>query len=435
MSANDGGEASLERVIGVRALAANAVNITVGAGIFVLPAVIAAQLGPSAMFAYLACGIAMGLVLLCFAEAGSRVFESGGACAYVEAAFGPFSGFLVSTLLWFGWSVISDAAVATALASTVGSFFPVMTQTAPRVAFLLILFVGLAAINIRGVRQGARAVEILTLMKLVPLLGLVVIGVFAIRIDNLAIEGLPSVNEFGAATLVLFFAFGGAESAVTPSGEIRDPVRTIPRGLLFGILGIVTLYLALQAVAQGVLGAELPSYSAAPLAATAERLIGAPGRVILLVGAAVSMLGTITGDLLACPRAIFASARDGVLPRRLGAIHPRYRTPHLAIALYAALAFGFAVSGAFERLAVLWSVAILLVYLFTVAATVQLRRRDVRASESVFLLPGGFLVPALAGALIIWLLAQATRAEWVGIGLLIIVASIYYFSRRSHVRR
>ena len=435
MSANDGGEASLERVIGVRALAANAVNITVGAGIFVLPAVIAAQLGPSAVFAYLACGIAMGLVLLCFAEAGSRVFESGGACAYVEAAFGPFSGFLVSTLLWFGWSVISDAAVATALASTVGSFFPVMTQTAPRVAFLLILFVGLAAINIRGVRQGARAVEILTLMKLVPLLGLVVIGVFAIRIDNLAIEGLPSVNEFGAATLVLFFAFGGAESAVTPSGEIRDPVRTIPRGLLFGILGIVTLYLALQAVAQGVLGAELPSYSAAPLAATAERLIGAPGRVILLVGAAVSMLGTITGDLLACPRAIFASARDGVLPRRLGAIHPRYRTPHLAIALYAALAFGFAVSGAFERLAVLSSVAILLVYLFTVAATVQLRRRDVRASESVFLLPGGFLVPALAGALIIWLLAQATRAEWVGIGLLIIVASIYYFSRRSHVRR
>ena len=112
MSANDGGEASLERVIGVRALAANAVNITVGAGIFVLPAVIAAQLGPSAVFAYLACGIAMGLVLLCFAEAGSRVFESGGACAYVEAAFGPFSGFLVSTLLWFGWSVISDAAVA-----------------------------------------------------------------------------------------------------------------------------------------------------------------------------------------------------------------------------------------------------------------------------------------------------------------------------------
>ena len=147
------------------------------------------------------------------------------------------------------------------------------------------------------------------------------------------------------------------------------------------------------------------------------------------------MLGTLTGDLLACPRAIFASARDGVLPRRLGAIHPRYRTPHLAIALYAALAFGFAVSGAFERLAVLSSVAILLVYLFTVAATVQLRRRDVRTSESVFLLPGGFLVPALAGALIIWLLAQAPRAEWVGIGLLIIVASIYYFSRRSNVRR
>lgn len=435
MSAATGGEAALERVIGVRALAANAVNITVGAGIFVLPAVIAAQLGPAAVFAYLVCGLAMGLVLLCFAEAGSRVFESGGACAYVEAAFGPFPGFLVSTLLWFGWSVISDAAVATALAATVGSAFPFMAQPVPRLIFLLVLFAGLAAINIRGARQGARAVEILTLMKLVPLVGLVAIGLFAIRIENLAIEQLPSISDFGAATLVLFFAFGGAESAVTPSGEIRDPARTIPRGLLFGILGIVTLYLGLQAVAQGVLGTDLPSYSAAPLAATAERLVGTPGGVILLVGAAVSMLGTLTGDLLACPRAIFASARDGVLPRRLAAIHDRYHTPHLAIALYAALAFGFAVSGAFAQLAVLSSVAILLVYLFTVAATVQLRRRDVRASESVFLLPGGFTVPALAGAVIIWLLAQAARAEWAGIGILIVVASVYYFARRTHVRR
>ncbi len=435
MNATTNGEAALERVIGVRALAANAVNITVGAGIFVLPAVIAAQLGPAAVFAYLACGIAMGLVLLCFAEAGSRVFESGGACAYVEVAFGPFPGFLVSTLLWFGWSAISDAAVATALVATIGSAFPIMAQPGPRFLFLLVLFVTLAAINIRGVRQGARVGEFLTLMKLVPLIGLVAIGVFAIRIDNLAIEGLPSVSDFGAATLVLFFAFAGAESAVTPSGEIRDPVGTIPRGLLFGILGIVTLYLALQAVTQGVLGAELPNHSAAPLAATAERLIGTPGTVIMLVGAAVSMLGTLTGDLLACPRALFASARNGVLPRRLAAIHPRYHTPYLAIALYATFAFGFAISGAFEQLAVLSSVAILLVYLFTVAATVQLRRRDVRTSASVFLLPGGLIVPALAGVAIIWILAQATQAEWVGIGLLIIVASIYYLSRRSHVRR
>jgi amino acid transporter len=287
-----------------------------------------------------------------------------------------------------------------------------------------------AWVNIRGVRQGARAVEIVTVMKLLPLVGLVLIGLFAIRPDNLSIETLPSAGDFGAATLLLFFAFGGSESAVTPSGEIRNPARTIPRGLLFGILGIVTLYLGLQAVAQGVLGADLPSASAAPLAATAERILGAPGAVILLAAAGVSMFGTVMGDMLTSPRALFASARDGVLPSRLASIHARFHTPNLAIAVYAGLAFAFAISGAFQPLAVLSTVAILLVYLSTVAATVELRRRDVRASDSVFRLPAGPLIPGLAAAVIVWLLAQATTTEWTAIGAMLGAASLFYLLRR-----
>ncbi len=426
---------SLERVIGVRALAANTVNLTVGAGIFVLPAVVAAQLGPTAVLAYLVCALAMGLVLLCFAEAGSRVFESGGACAYVEAAFGPFAGFMVSTLLWLGYAVVSIAAVANALVGTLGAAFPVVQQPIVRVAFLFVLFSGLAWANIRGARTGASAVEILTVMKLIPLVGLVLIGLFAIRLDNLRIETLPSVSDFGAATLMLFFAFGGSESAVTPSGEIRDPAHTIPRGLMLGIGAVVVLYLGLQAVAQGILGSQLSVETAAPLAATAERLIGAPGIVILLIAAGVSMFGTMTGDLLASPRAIFASAREGVLPVRLATIHSVYHTPHLAIALYGALAFLFAVTGAFQQLAVLSSVAILLVYLFTVIATVELRRRDVRASSTVFRLRGGLLIPVLAAGVIVWLLAQASRTEWTAIGTMLIVASLFYLVRRPHRQR
>ena len=423
-------EASLERVIGVRPLAANTINLTVGAGIFVLPALVAARLGPAAVFAYLACGAAMGLVLLCFAEAGSRVFESGGACAYVEAAFGEFAGFLVSTLLWLGYAVTSIAAVANALVDTVSTVLPVAGQEVPRALFLSFLFAGLAALNIRGAKQGARAVELVTVAKLLPLLALVLVGLFAIRVENLTIESIPSARSFGAATLLLFFAFGGSESAVTPSGEIRDPARTIPRGLLFGILGVVALYLALQAVAQGVLGAELPAAEAAPLAVTAERLVGAAGAVVLLAAAGVSMFGTVMGDMLASPRAVFASARDGVLPERLAAIHSRFHTPNLSIALYAALAFLFAVSGAFEPLAVLSSAAILLVYLSTVAATVELRRRDVRGSDRVFRLPGGLLVPGLAAAVIVWLLAQASRGEWMSIGAMLGIASLFYLVRQ-----
>ena len=422
--------ASLERVIGVRALAANAVNLTVGAGIFVLPALVAAQLGPSAVFAYLACGAAMGLVLLCFAEAGSRVFESGGACAYVEAAFGPFAGFLASTLLWLGYAVVSIAAVANALVGTVGAVFPAVEQPLPRALFLLLLFGGVAWLNIRGAKLGARAVEVATVVKLLPLVGLVLIGLFAIQADNLRIESLPSVGDFGAATLLLFFAFGGSESAVTPSGEIHDPARTIPRGLLFGILGIVALYLGLQSVSQGVLGADLPAASAAPLAGTAERILGGPGAAVLLVAAGVSMFGTIMGDMLSSPRAVFASARDGVLPGRLASVHGRFHTPYLSIVLYAGLAFAFALSGAFQPLAVLSSAAILLVYLSTVAATVELRRRDVRAGETVFRLPAGLLIPGLAAAVIVWLLAQATTSEWLSIGVMLIGATLFYLVRR-----
>ena len=306
----------LERVIGVRALAANAINMTVGAGIFALPAVVAAQLGPSAFFAYVVCAIAMGLVLLCFAESGSRVHESGGACAYVEAAFGPFAGFLVATLLWFGYAVVSIAAVAVVFVGTVATAVPFLGQPLPRAVFLILLFAGLAALNIWGMRQGARAVEIVTLIKLVPLLLLVAIGVFAIEFENLVIVELPSAGHFGAATLMLFFAFGGAESAVNPSGEIRNPGRTIPRGLLFGIFAVVVLYIALQAVTQGVLGSELPDFREAPLVATAERIMGGPGGFMLLAAAAISTFGTLVGDLLASPRALYAAARDGALRKR-----------------------------------------------------------------------------------------------------------------------
>ena len=422
---------SLQRVIGVRALAANTINMTVGAGIFLLPALVAAQLGTAAVLAYLVCGAAMFLILLCFAESGSRVFESGGACAYVEAAFGPFAGFLVSTLYWLGYAVVSIAAVANGLLDTLSSVVPVLHQQVPRLAFLGAMFMGLAWINIRGAKRGARAVEILTLIKLLPLVGLVLIGSFFVHAENLAIETVPSLGTFGAATLMLFFAFGGAEASLTPSGEIRDPARTVPFGLLSGVAGILALYLGLQIVAQGVLGAQLANETEAPLAVTAQNTVGGLGATILLAGAAISMFATCVGDLLGSPRAVYASARDGILSTRLAAIHPTFRTPHMAIAFYGLMAFAFAATGAFQSLAVLSTVAILLVYLATVAATVVLRRRDVRASDRVFKLPGGPLIPGLAAAVILWLLSQAALADWIAVGAMIGIAALFYVARQS----
>src|SRR5688500_4114894 len=316
----------LVRAIGVPGLAANAINLTVGAGIFALPAAVAAQLGPAAIVAYLVCALAVCLVFLCFAEAGSRVSRSGGAYAYVEAAFGPYAGFLVGTLLWFGFGVLSDAAIANVLVDSLASMAPWVGSPVPRAIVMIGIFAALALINVRGVRQGARFAVGVTLVKLLPLLILIVGGAFAIRAEHLAWTGLPPVEGIGAASLLLFFAFGGAETALTASGEIRDPARTVPRGILLGIAGILLLYLGLQTVAQGVLGPDLPRAQAAPLATTADRVFGGWGRALLVAGAVLSVFGNIAGDVLAMPRALYASARDGVLPLALARVHPRFQT-------------------------------------------------------------------------------------------------------------
>jgi len=170
----------LKKVIGVRSLAANAVNLTVGAGIFVLPAVVASYLGAASFLAYILCAVLMGMVLLCFMEVGSKIPVTGGVYAYVETAFGPFFGFLASTLFWFGYCVMADAAVANILADSLATFFPSFNNQGVRIIFLAIVFGGIAWLNVRGIKQGNALAEIMTLAKLLPLLVLIVVGVFFI---------------------------------------------------------------------------------------------------------------------------------------------------------------------------------------------------------------------------------------------------------------
>ncbi|HET8624572.1 MAG TPA: APC family permease [Gemmatimonadales bacterium] len=418
--------------MGTRALAASAVNLTVGGGIFVLPGVVAGQLGSGALAAYAVCAIAMTLVLLCYAEAGSRVASSGGASAYVEAAFGPYAGFLVGTLFWFGYAAASDAAISLGFLATLAVVVPALDDPPVRITALAVLLGGLIWLNIRGVRQGVRTVELLTLVKLVPLVALVVFGMVAVAGTPPLVE-LPSTTALGAASLTIFFAFSGPDAALGPSAEIVDAPRTVPRAMLLAVLGIVALYAGLHFVAQGLLGADLAKETAAPLAAAAGRLWGPAGRTLLLAAAALSVFVCVAGDLLATPRALMASARQGGLPARFGAVHPRYRTPYVAIATFGVVIFLLAVSGTFERLIVLASAALLVVYGATVAASVALRRRDVRAGGPPLRTPGGYLIPTAAATVVLWLLSQTTWRERIGVAVLLTAASGMYAFRRFRV--
>jgi amino acid transporter len=401
----------------------------VGAGIFVLPGRIAAELGSAAILAYLLCSIAVALVFLCFAEIGSRITRSGGAYAYIEEAFGPFAGFVASILLWFGYYALADAAITVAMVETLAIAFPVLGESLPRAGFIVAVFVFLAAVNIKGVKAGVRLYVFNTVAKLIPLLLLLTAGLFAITVENLAIPEWPSARGLGAGAIMLFFAFTGAEAALNASGEIKNPARTVPMGLLIALGGLLTLYVGLQTVAQGVLGPELASNTEAPLAATAVAVFGGWGGTMLLAGVVISIYGAISGDMLGVPRVLFAAARDGNLPRFLSKVHPRYKTPHLAVVFFAIVVCALALSGTFRYLAVFATGSLLLIYLGVSLAVLRVRQRDGLPGGGQLRLPFGPLIPLLSCSIVAWLLLQVPAEEALSIAGLIGASVVVYVIR------
>jgi APA family basic amino acid/polyamine antiporter len=427
-------EHGLIRALGVPALTANIVNTTIGAGIFVLPALVANGLGAASPLAYVVCAIAMGLFVTSFAMAGSRVSLTGGLYAYVEVAFGRYVGFLAG-ILYFLLAVLSVSGVVNVLATSVGVLAPPLATKVARFAIILSVFGFLAAINTRGVRTGVRVVGAVTLIKLLPLIVFVLVGIFFIRPGSIASTGWPGSKPLGESVLLLIFAFMGIETALVPSGEIKAPARTVPRAIFTALAITTLLYVMIQLVAQGVLGSELAKRPDAPLAEAAVRFLGVAGRTLLLAGATVSALGFVTSDILGSPRIIFAFGRDRFLPTWFAHIHPRFHTPDVAIITYAVIAFVLSFSSTFQKLAILANVVTLLLYLLCCLAALELTRRDVRTDGAPFTFPGANLIPILAIGVIIWILTHATAKEFAVTAACLGVASLLFFVRQLMVTR
>lgn len=419
-------EEGLVRVMGTGVVGINIINMVVGAGIFVMPGLVAAGLGSAAILAYLMCSVAVALVFLCFAEVGSRITRSGGAYAYIEEAFGPFAGFIASVLFWFGWAALSDAGMTIIMAKTLAIAFPVLEEPVPRALLIIVILAFLAAVNIRGTRSGIRLFVFNTVAKLVPLLLLVIVGLFAVNIEYLKITQWPTLQSVGAGAVLLFFAFGGAETALNVSGEIKNPSRTVPLGLLFGLTALLALYIGLQTVAQGVLGEDLANNKDAPLAAAAQVVFGDWGARMLLVGTVISIFACISGDMLNTPRLVFASARDGLMPRALAKVHPRYKTPYVSIIFFAAVIAITSITGTFKPVAVVASGSILTIYAGVSLAVIRLRQRDGMPGPGQFRLPFGPTIPILSFLFVGWLLLQLTADEAIAFGALVAVAAMIY---------
>lgn len=416
----------LRRVLGPGTLALIFANGTIGAGIFAVPGLVAATLGSATALGYAICTVLVMLVFLCFAEAGSRVHDSGGAYAYVEAAFGPFVGFIAANLMWFGFGACVDAALADVLVSTLATMAPVLSQPVPRALALIALFAVMAGVNVRGVQTGARLVVVLTVLKLLPLLLLLVVGIPHIDLSNLIPSTMPSASALGSGVLLLMFAFIGGESSLSASGELRNPSRTVPLGLAMGVATVVGVYFGVQLVAEGVLGAGLPLQTTTPLAATAEQLMGPWGRTLLLGAVSLSIFALVNGDLLLSPRCLYAAARNGLLPAPLAKVHPRFQTPYVAILVFAGIACALAVLGAFRSLAILGTSSVLLVNVAVCLAVLRLRQRGVRSAESPFVIPGGPLVPILGATVCVWVLTNLSREELLGLSALVFFSGGLY---------
>jgi APA family basic amino acid/polyamine antiporter len=428
-------EEPLVRVMGTFALAAAIVNITIGGGIFRLPANVAGSLGAAAPLAYLVCAVAMGLIVLCIADAGSRVSLTGGPYAYVGTAFGPYAGFISGVLLWM-LGTFATAAVATVFSSSVGLLVPALAGRSMEILTLVVAFGFWSVVNLRGARLGVRLNSIATVAKLLPLLLIALAGLFFIRADNLQWTTTPSAADVARTSLLLIFAFAGIEVALVPSGEVRDTARTVPRAIALAMVGITALYILLQVVAQGVLGDALPQAAVSPLADTAGASLGEWARNLLLVGAVVSMFGYLGGVTLSMPRMLFAFARDGFLPGSLGSVHPRFRSPHVAILVQSLMALALAVSGTFEKLAILANVSALALYLGCALAAWRLRALGVATEDTApFRIPFGQAVPWLACGVIVWLLTGLTRDEWLAFGACLAAGTLLYFSTRGRRAR
>lgn len=418
----------LKREIGVWGLASNSINIIIGAGIFILPAIVAERLGNGGIWPYMICGILMILIMLCFAEVGTKITVTGGAYSYIEIAFGKYAGFLTTNIFIFGASVMANAAVANGLADTLSYFFPVFKIQWIRILFFALVFGGLAYYNIRGIRNAIIIVKFNTIIKLVPILMIALFGWFFISSSRATITSANPVKDIGEMSLILLFAFVGAETAMNVSGEIKNPEKTIPRGIMLSVFAVVALYIMIQLTVFGILGDSIVKFKNAPLAEAARIMFGSVGVLIVVIGASFSMFGNISGMVLNMPRVLYAAARDRViLPKELARIDPVFQTPYVSIICYAAMGFIFSSIGEFKQLAMLSSASYLIIYFGVVLAVIKFRITKSVDKIGAYKIPGGFIVPVVSAMAIVWVLSNLPLNEIGGMSIFVALLTAVYF--------
>ncbi len=415
----------LRRVVGKLGFGLLALNGVIGAGIFGLPAVAAARVGNFSPWLFLICAVLFMAVVLAFARAASLVRSTGGPIVYVTRAYGAFAGFQVGWLLYVS-RLVAMAANTVLLVTYAAWFWPALEGGPARQLVTAAVIILLTVLNVVGVRSGMLAIYALSVLKVLPLCGFALLGLWHVSPELLLVEQAPPVLTVGETLLLLIYAFVGFENAVIPAGEGRAPDRDIPAAIIATVLAISVLYFLVQWVSLSLLP-ELAA-SERPLVDAAVVLWGGIGGTIMALAAVCSIAGNCSASVLGAPRLSYALALSGGLPAWFGRVSARYQTPVNSIAFYGVVATLLAVTGSFVALAVISTLARLLTY---AAVILSLPRLAAANPERAGLrLPGGPAIPAVALALCLLLVTQASLQSWLMAGLFAAIGSgLYALSR------
>lgn len=427
MTDNNQSNAPLARVVSRWQIVGLAINDVIGSGIYLLPAAAAALLGWASLWAVLVAGLAVTLLVLCYAQAASYFDEPGGSYLYAREAFGSFVGFECGWMTWLT-RIASAAALSNGLAQAMALFWP-FAGTRLGTALIIALSLGLLTwVNIIGVKAATRFSVILVIGKLLPLAMFIIIGLFYVDWSVVEVSGITHFDHLGEAVLLLLFAYAGFENTPAAAGEYKAPKRDVPFALITMILSITVIYTLVQLVALGTLPNLAQSTS--PLAESAGQFLGGWAVLLLTVGAALSILGTNGNTMLFGPRYVYALAADGYGPSALARIHPRFQTPAIAVLTQGGIALVLALSGSFVQLALLSIIARLTTYITTSAALLVLQKRFAGKADALSL-PGGPIIPITAIGLSLLLLASATWANLLAGVVALLLGAVVYAFRRS----
>jgi basic amino acid/polyamine antiporter, APA family len=411
-------------------LVAIAINGIIGAGIFGLPARVYTLIGPYSIIAFIVCALVVALIILCFAEVGSRFDDTGGPYLYAREAFGPTVAFEVGWLIWLA-RVTAFAANCNLLINYLSYFWTGATTPFWRATIIVVVVCILTLINFIGVRQAAIVSNGFTIGKLVPMLIFVAAGLFFLNPQAFTLGAAPALGSFSQSVLLLVYAFTGFEMATIPAGEVRDPKRNLPRALLIAIVVVAILYILIQIVCVGTL--PTLGQSTKPLADAGTQFLGTAGGAIISAGAIISISGNLNVLILAGSRLPYAMAEQKQLPSFIASIHSRYFTPYVAILLTSAVMLFLTLQSSFLAALTISTIARLITYGATcVSLPVFRRRRDVPAA--VFRLPGGTFIAVLSLLLVVWLLYNSTAQEAKAAAIAALVGFLIFIAYRVFVR-